>query len=309
MVSFDSLVSADIVSAVADIVSVARGRFSAGGRIKLLQDNQKMRKVPGVSGRGWIIKGLAMAPADVGGREACTWRSAGCTRACNGLFSGGNNMPNTRRAMIERKIFFFERRPEFLAQLREELRAFERSATRAGLRPAVRANVSTDIVWERIAPELFEEFPGISWYDYTKASFRHRPELPNNYALSHSVSELSNYSDIIEAIDNGRNIVVAFNSAYVWGKYINAKGYLPKQLRIVDREGYRPTVVIDCVNGDRHDLRLPIADGRGRCVALRGKGGRKVVAQGVADGFIVDFPGGNKLRNVDRLNGEAILVC
>lgn len=304
-----SVFTQETLDAISSIAREARENFARGNRIKLLSENSKLAKVPGVRGSGWIMRGLAIAPADVGGREACTWRSRGCTKACNGLFSGGNNMPNTRRAMIERKIFFFERREEFKAQLVEELHGLNRKADREGFRVAVRLNVSSDIVWERIWRELFDLFPGILFYDYTKASLRHRPELPRNYALSHSVCENSRYSDIREALESGRNIVAAFNSSYVWGKHINAKGALPRRLRIVDREGLREDIVINCRNGDRHDLRLPLADGMGNCVALRGKGGRAIVAQAVSDGFILDFPGGRKLLNRDVLRGEATLVC
>jgi hypothetical protein len=304
------LLPAETLRVIADIAREAVGNFRRGKRIRLLTENTKLSKVPGVSGRGWLLRGLAMAPADVGGHEACYWRSNGCTKACNGLFSGGNNMPGTRRAMIERKILFFERRDDFKGQLVDELTQFQRLADRQNMRAAVRLNVSTDIVWERIFRELFGLFPRINFYDYTKASVRHRPELPANYSLSHSVSERSTYADIVAAIAAGRNIVAAFNSGYVWGKYLNAKGYLPRHLKIIDRSGREPTIVIDCRNGDRHDLRLPVADGHGNCVALRGKGGRKLVAQAVADGFIVDFPEGRILRGRDpRARGEAILVC
>lgn len=299
-----------ISSVIATIAAAARANFRRGKTIRLLSENSKLAKVPGVRGPGWLLRGLAIAPADVGGREVCQWRSAGCTAACNGLFSGGNNMPNTRRAMIERKMMFFERRPQFKEQLLSEIASLQARADREGLRVAVRLNVSSDIVWERVFPELFREFPRVSFYDYTKAALRHRPELPENYSLSHSVSERSKYADIVAAIAAGRNIVAAFNSGYVWGKYLNAKGCLPARLRIVDRSGREPTIVIDCRNGDRHDLRLPIADGRGNCVALRGKGGREMVARAVADGFIIDFPEGRLLRGRDpRARGEAVLVC
>lgn len=276
--------------------------------IKLLTENTKLRKIPGVPGRPWRIKGLAISPARTSGREVCPWRTEGCSAVCNGLFSGGNNMPNTRRAMIDRARYFFEDRPAFIAQLMSELAAFYRDSVRKGYRPAVRLNVSSDIVWERIAPEIFAEFPGISYYDYTKACVRHRPELPANYTLSHSIGEHTTVSDIAAAIAAGRNVVAAFNSSYVWGKHVNAKGYLPRRLSIVDRSGDIAPFTLDCVNGDRHDLRLPIADGRGRCVALRGKGGRAKVAEGTAAGFILDFPAGAPLRNADMLRGEAILA-
>lgn len=308
MISTTELLSADTLATINGIATEAVELFRNGGRLKLLATNSKMRKVPGMRGRGWIIKGLAMAPADIGSREACQWRSAGCTAACNGLFSGGNTMPSTRRAMIQRKEWYFQDRKGFLKQLFKELQQFQTSADRQGLRPACRLNVSTDIVWERIAPEIFTRFPGIEFYDYSKAAVRHRPELPKNYTLSHSVSERSTYGDISAAIEAGRNIVAAFNSAYVWG-HINAKGYLPARLKIVDRTGRGPSFSIACKNGDRHDLRIAAADGRGNCIALRGKGGRAVVSAAVESGFILDFPEGQKLRAADRLNGTAILVC
>jgi hypothetical protein len=276
--------------------------------IKLLTENSKLRKIPGVAGPAWRLKGLAISPARTSGREVCPWRTAGCSAVCNGLFSGGNNMPNTRRAMIDRAQYYFGDRPAFLAQLARELAAFYRDSARKGYRPAVRLNVSSDIVWERVAPEVFAEFPGIQFYDYTKAAVRHRPELPANYTLSHSIGEGTTVADIAAAVAAGRNVVAAFNSSYVWGKHVNKKGYLPRRVSVVDRSGVVDAFVLDCVNGDRHDLRLPVADGRGRCVALRGKGGRKLVAAGTAAGFILDFPAGAPLRNADMLRGTATLA-
>lgn len=268
----------------------------------LLSANSKLRKLPGRAGRYRAI-GLAMAPANYSGRELCPWRTAGCTVACNGFWSGMNVTSSTRAALIGRALLWHSDRELFVRKLFAELHNFRKLCQRTGVIPAVRLNVSTDIVWERQLSELFPEFRDVEFFDYTKALPRHRPELPANYTLCHSFSERTTTADVHDIVSAGRNVVVAFDSAYAPQRKL--WGALPESVRFTDDIGH--DLELPVVNGDRHDLRLPAMDGRGRVVGLHGKSGRSRVDAAINSGFMLHHSEGSTLRAVSRFIGTVIV--
>lgn len=268
----------------------------------LLSANSKLQKLPGRAGRYRAI-GLAMAPAALSGKELCAWRTAGCTEACNGFWSGMNVTVSTRLALIGRAILFNWFRDLFVEKLRNELRNFAKLCARTGVRPAVRLNVSTDIVWERLLAALFDEFPAINFLDYTKALPKHREKLPANYQLCHSFNERTTAADVEAIVSAGRNVVIAFDSAYAPSRGL--WGALPRTVRFTDETGRDFTLRV--VNGDRHDLRLADMDGRGVVVGLHGKSGRRRVEASVSSGFMLHHAEGGKLRKVSRFIGEVVV--
>lgn len=275
---------------------VFSGKWRSRG--KLLSANSKLRKLPGRAGRYRAI-GLAMAPAAYSGKDLCAWRTDGCTAACNGFWSGMNVTSSTRLALIGRAILFNWYREVFFAKLRGELKNFAKLCSRLHVRPAVRLNVSTDIVYERLFAEVFPEFPETCFLDYTKALPRHRPTLPANYQLCHSFNEKTTTADVADIVAAGRNVVIAFDSAYAPSRGL--WGALPKTVRFTDSAGRDFTLPV--VNGDRHDLRLADMDGRGVVVGLHGKSGRNRVGNAVSSGFMLHHPEGAKLRKVSRFVG------
>ena len=257
----------------------------------LLSANSKLRKLPGAAAKYRAI-GLAMAPARHSGRNLCTWSTTGCENACNGFFSGMNVTRTTRAALVGRARLFLENRAEFVAKLFRELANFAKLCARQNVIPAVRLNVSTDIVWERILPEIFAEFPRMAFYDYTAALPRHRPTTPANYSLSHSWKETTTADDVRAVIEAGRNLVVPFDSA--WIPQRGLYGALPESLTVEGGAG--GAITLRCVNGERHDLRLPAVDGRGVVVALHGKSGSSRVDDATAAGFMLHHEEGATLR-------------
>ena len=208
---------------------------------------------------------------------------------------------STRLALIGRALLFNNFRELFAAKLRKELANFAKLCARTGVIPAVRLNVSTDIVFERLLPEIFAEFPMIRFLDYTKALPKHRSALPANYSLCHSFSEKTTAADVEAIVSAGRNVVIAFDSSYAPSRGL--WGALPELVRFTDDTGRDFTLPV--VNGDRHDLRLPEMDGRGVVVGLHGKSGRSRVDQAIAAGFMVHHVDGRKLRKVSRFIGTA----
>ena len=72
-----------------------------------------------------------------------------------------------------------------------ELAKLERKAIKRNIKPCVRLNVLSDIKWENIKHDgktVFELFPNIEFYDYTKNWKRDVSNIPN-YTLTYSKSE------------------------------------------------------------------------------------------------------------------------
>ena len=67
-------------------------------------------------------------------------------------------------------------------------------------------NTYSDIPWEVIAPFLFELFPSVEFYDYTKELDR-LDNLPSNYYLAISHHEKSDTEFELEYIRNGGTVV------------------------------------------------------------------------------------------------------
>jgi len=213
--------------------------------------------------RGYLTGILYLAPADESGYQTCPMASDGCRAAC--LFTAGRGaFSNVREARVSKTRYFFENREAFLADLHADIAALVRKAARDGMKPAVRLNGTSDIPWERVAPAIFEAFPEVQFYDYTKRP--NRADLPANYSLTFSRSE-SNAGDVSAELARGVNIAAVFDVA---------KGApLPRT--------WNGRPVID---GDETDLRFldkRAADGGAVIVGLRGKG----AAKGDESGFVL----------------------
>jgi hypothetical protein len=107
-----------------------------------------------------------------------------CWRYCLNI-SGRAKMPKIQAARVEKTRFFFENRSAFIAQLDKEIGALERRAARNNKPCALRLNGTSDILWERVAPQLFDKYDNIRFYDYTKIP--KRKNLPSNYSLTYSL--------------------------------------------------------------------------------------------------------------------------
>lgn len=250
---------------------------------ELLSTNAKLEKP--VNGGAYFVRGLSMAPANHSGFEVCKYRNK-CTDACVLWFAGRTVTRSVRAAAIERTRLFFEDQPGFIAKLCEEIRAAGNRAWRAGAQLAVRFNTASDLPFERIAPAIFEAVADVGGvaYDYTKWPHDKRPDLPKCYHLTHSISEDTTFRDITGAIERGRNVALVVNAPYCANGRHRKYGYIPERVQFA--AGSRE-LILETVDGDAiGDVRTPETDGRGKCIILRGKGGRKRVAEAVAGGFI-----------------------
>lgn len=142
---------------------------------------------------GWHTAIMHLSPADLLGKgNTCPMASLGCKAAClntagrGGITKKGQTWNPIQIARGARTLWFWDNLETFKAQLVKEIHKHVRASGRAGLKPAVRLNGTSDIVWERKFPELFDMFPEVQFYDYTAIPGR---VTPRNYDLTFSRKE------------------------------------------------------------------------------------------------------------------------
>lgn len=225
------------------------------------ESNTKLRK-SNVSSyiHGYRTYGLSLAPADESGYQMCASSSYGCRRAC--LYKQGRGQcDSTILSRIAKTIAFHEHRDWFEERLRWELASAIRRSQAAGLTPAFRLNVVSDVMWEKVFPWIFE-LP-LQGYDYSKHLKRMlswcRGQLPETYHLTFSRSEC-NERDSLKVLKAGGNVAVVFRGPP-----------LPKTWR-----GY------EVISGEEDDMRF--LDPNNVVVGLTAKGS----ARHDDTGFVVD---------------------
>jgi hypothetical protein len=164
-------------------------------------------------GKGYETLILHLAPANVSGYNVCSSASAGCKAGCLNT-AGRGKTSSVQNGRIRKTRLYFEHRDEFKRQILTELTAFVKRCQKNGTLPAVRMNGTSDIVWEKVFPEIFTLFPSIQFYDYTKHVKRCLSSwiLPKNYHLTFSRSE--DNDDAVAAVlaDGKCNVAVVFMS-------------------------------------------------------------------------------------------------
>jgi hypothetical protein len=168
--------------------------------------------------QGYLSFILHLAPADLSGRETCPKRTAGCTAAClntagrGGMFRKGENTNMIQKARIRKTQYFFEARDYFMQDLYEDIQKAIRFAERKGLTPVFRLNGTSDLSWEKYTihdKNLFELFPQVQFYDYTKVLGRKVAQY-KNYHLTFSKAD-GNDSDVAEALMQGMSVVAVYD--------------------------------------------------------------------------------------------------
>ncbi len=195
---------------------------------------------------GYLSFILHLAPATLSGRETCPKRTAGCTEAClntagrGGMFKKGENTNMIQQARIRKTRQFFDNRDQFMEDLYADIRKGIRQAERLGLTPVFRLNGTSDLSWEKyVVPStgetIFELFPEVQFYDYTKVLGRKVKDIPN-YHLTFSAAD-GNDKDVQRAIAQGMNVAMVFDrlpAEYMGRPVINAD---ETDLRFLDPKG------------------------------------------------------------------------
>ena len=221
-------------------------------RLMFKSGNPKTDKNQSVEGlENIVVLHLNLAPADLSGYNVCPMASQGCKSAC--LHTAGNPVFQAQKdkGRINRARFYMQDRDKFMTQLTRELVNFVKWCDKNKKIGVVRLNTTSDISWENY--NLFEKFPMLQFYDYTKIQKRAlkfaRGEYPPNYHLTYSLNE-DNYDRAVEVLNEGGNIAVVFRKDL-------PNTFMGKKV----------------VNGDLHDLRY--LDPKNVVVGLKAKGKAK----------------------------------
>ena len=235
--------------------------YQKPNRLTFKEGNPKTDKNKKVKGlENYRILRLNLAPSDLSGFNVCPMASAGCKAAC--LHTAGNPIFQKQKdkGRINRTRYYMQSRVEFLNQLTKEIKNFEIWCSKNNFIPVVRLNTTSDIPWE--IHNIFELFPKIQFYDYTKIYKRAvkfvKGEYPKNYHLTYSLNE-DNKDLAFNILKMGGNISAVFRKD------------LPNTYK-----GYK------VVNGDEHDLRF--LDLQNSIVGLKAKGKAKTDYSG----FVLD---------------------
>tara|TARA_B110000858_G_scaffold9138_1_gene9596 strand:+ start:145 stop:948 length:804 start_codon:yes stop_codon:yes gene_type:complete len=176
-----------------------------------------------------------------------------------------------------------------MLRLKKEIESKINSAERRGMTPAFRLNGTSDIKWEKVkfddgfgvTQNIFEYFPDVQFYDYTKVPNRGKTPEPN-YSLTYSRSE-NNDRFVADAMEDGQNIAVVFGKGEVPDKWTGPRG-----------------LTWPVLDGDYTDLRF--LDKPKRVVGLSAKG------KGAFDtsGFVLYGNGVLDMTKLDQYKNRAL---
>jgi hypothetical protein len=209
------------------------------------------------------------------GINLCSHASKGCSDSC--LFNSGfgGMYEQVKNGRILKTEFFLKDRISFLHKVKDEIENTIR-LNKGKNTLAFRLNGTSDLPYEKYkvfnGKNIFELFPDIQFYDYTKNHFRFNKVLPNNYHLTFSRSEINN-DKAMELLSKGFNVAIVFK--------LSKGGKLPTTYK-----GYK------VINGDETDLRF--LDDKNVIVGLKyknntGKGGAEKNKLAVDSGFVIDL--------------------
>jgi hypothetical protein len=217
----------------------------------LTLNNPKILKGKKVNDK-YISAILHMRPENT---RICPYQEiASCKEAClntagrGGIIKKGETTNVIQEARKRKTKLFLENRTTFMTDLIADITKFANYCKKKDKLPCIRLNGTSDIQYEKILVEgknIFEHFPDIQFYDYTKIPTRKVSHI-KNYHLTWSYSEANpKYTAWYDKI--AYNIAVVFNGAFP----IYFKGR-------------------EVINGDESDLRF--LDKQNVIVGLKAKG-------------------------------------
>ena len=206
---------------------------------------------------------MYLAPSDLadGVKTSCPYaKIAMCEEPCLNTAGLGGVYPSIQNARVRKTLLFLDEYETFMEQLVDDINRFIRACERKDKKPCIRLNGTSDIQWEHQqykGKTVFEMFPSVQFYDYTKIPTR-KIEGIDNYHLTWSYSEANKkYAKLFKTVPN--------NKAVVFRKTLPS---FFKGLKVID--------------GDTHDMRF--LDEDNVVVGLKAKG----KARKDYSGFVID---------------------
>ncbi len=197
----------------------------------LTRNNFKTMKGEKLGYRTYI---LYMTPYIINGVNACSHASKGCAESCLVGSGFGGMYENVKNGRLKKREWFASDRVGFLNKLRSEIENAiilnDKSNAKNEEQTILtfRLNGTSDWVFEKYRvfegdKNIFELFPNVQFYDYTKNHLRFKKELPANYHLTFSRHE-TNDTKAIELLKKGFNVAMVFDklpTTYKGFKVIN----------------------------------------------------------------------------------------
>jgi hypothetical protein len=253
------------------------------------QSSPKLAKPAEEGGRPIVAALIYLSPANFSGYEVCGSRTKGCTAGClafaghggMGVVRDGTTITKTNACQVcrlRRTLMLFENQALFMALLSEDIEKLVRDAAKVDGIPAFRPNGTSDLDWlgipcprnGRMFSSMFEAFPEVRFWDYTKVAKRMNDflagRLPANYTLIFSRAEtLASKLTAMAVLKAGGNVAAVFAT---------------KKGRALPTE-WNGHIVLDA---DVHDFRfLDPRSAKGYVLGLRAKGD----AKGDTSGFVI----------------------
>jgi hypothetical protein len=157
------------------------------------------------------------------------------------MFKKGETTNMIQKARIRKTKYFYEDRAGFMLDLAYDIQKGIKMAEKLGLKPVFRLNGTSDLSWEKYevpvfcTKNIFELYPTVQFYDYTKVLGRKVADIPN-YFLIFSQAD-GNEADVSRAMEKGMNVAAVFDEVpetYMGKPVINAD---ETDLRFLDPKG------------------------------------------------------------------------
>jgi len=243
--------------------------------VKLAKGNKK----------GYVSYCMYLAPAmESGFANVCSDSSEQCEAGClNSAGKGGFDV-NVIYARYNKTLLFKYHKRWFYDKLYLEIQDIQRKHNSPKNREykvpyCIRLNGTSDILWENIKEfkgkkNIFDSFPSIQFYDYTKVLKRTTYQQPNNYDLTLSRSEGdANQRTCADAISKGWRIAVVFNRGKELYNYQIINGKRTKVSYGYEYDFPQTWHGYKVIDGDETDLRF--LDAGGIVVGLSIKGNKQ----------------------------------
>ena len=200
------------------------------------------------NGKGYLTSILYMSPFthNSKGINVCSHASAGCANSCLVSSGMGGIYAGVKQGRINKTERFLKERVVFLHEIAAEITKAIAKAGRKDAIPVFRLNGTSDLPYEKYrvfegGKNIFEMFPDVQFYDYTKNYLRFDKPLPANYDLTFSRSE-TNHNKAMEMMARGVNeamVIDKLPDTYKGYKVIDAD---KDDLRFLDPKGKKGVI-------------------------------------------------------------------